>query len=180
MESINFLKDKLSEVYRSLPYLQIRYEYKLNINTHVIEVKPNYCYEKDSNYIDAQLELEDSFEELFVDEEIVFITENELIQVEDPILELGVLDRIIEEIEEELNFQVVVPSTKIVHPTVGVDIYDTGYGNIGFTYDFEIPPPKPISTWKKLKSKLKNNPESNSGSFFYINLQHGRSKKSSV
>ncbi|QEE49595.1 hypothetical protein FUA48_08375 [Flavobacterium alkalisoli] len=89
MESIEFLKKQLNNIYESLPYLEIKYEYKLKINTHIIEVKPIHCYEKDSQYIRQQIVLEELFENMFPDEEILFMSENILIGIDNPILELG-------------------------------------------------------------------------------------------
>lgn len=89
MESINFLKEELNRIYTSLPYLEIKYEYRSNINTHLIEVRPIHCYEKDNQYIKQQVALEDIFEELFPQEEILFMTDNVLIKIDNAILELG-------------------------------------------------------------------------------------------
>jgi hypothetical protein len=89
MDSINFLKEGLKELYHSLSYLEIKYEYRISISTHIIEVKPVHCYEKDNLYIQQQIALEDKFSELFPYEEILFMSENVLIQIDEPILELG-------------------------------------------------------------------------------------------
>ena len=90
MESINFLTEKLHGIFNLHSYLEIKYEYRRYIQTHIIEVKPVHCFESDKQYIDQQINLEELFEELFPEEEILFITENNLIKVEEPILKLGV------------------------------------------------------------------------------------------
>jgi hypothetical protein len=88
MESIKFLTERLKELHTSLPYLQIKYEFRHNINTHIIEVKPAQFYEEDNKYIERQIELEDTFESLFPEDEILFMTENVLVQIGTPVLEL--------------------------------------------------------------------------------------------
>ncbi|GIQ57725.1 hypothetical protein Flavo103_08610 [Flavobacterium collinsii] len=89
-ESIIFLKEKLSELYSEHSHLEIRYEYKSIINTHVIEVKPVHCFNSDRPYILKQIEVEDAFENTFFGEDIVFITDDSLIKINNPILSLGV------------------------------------------------------------------------------------------
>ncbi|TPG42028.1 hypothetical protein [Flavobacterium pectinovorum] len=89
-ESIIFLKEKLVELYSEHSHLEIRYEYKSIINTHVVEVKPVHCFNSDRPYILKQIEVEDVFENTFFGEDIVFITDDSLIKVNNPILSLGV------------------------------------------------------------------------------------------
>lgn len=90
MDSKNFIIEKLKGLYADLSYLEIRYEFRVNIATHLIEVKPVHCYNKDKAYILKQIAIENQFEELFSNEEILFMSENILIQIEKPILELGI------------------------------------------------------------------------------------------
>lgn len=89
-KSIVFLKEKLNALYSEHSHLEIRYEYKNIINTHVIEVKPIHCFNSDRPYILKQIEVEDAFENAFFGEDIIFITEGSLIKVNNPILSLGV------------------------------------------------------------------------------------------
>jgi len=89
-DSIIFLKEKLTELYNEHSHLEIRYEYKSIINTHVVEVKPVHCFNSDRQYILKQIEVEDAFENVFFGEDIVFITDESLIKVNNPILSLGV------------------------------------------------------------------------------------------
>ena len=97
MNSIDFLKEKLTTLHNAHPYLEIKYEYVNYINTHIVEVKPIHCFESDKLYISQQIKLEDMFEEIYPNEEIVFITENILIQIENPLLKLGISDISVDE-----------------------------------------------------------------------------------
>jgi len=88
--SIIFLREKLTELYKQHSHLEIRYEYKSIINTHIVEVKPVHCFNSDRHYILKQIEIEDAFENTFYGEDIVFITEDSLVNVSNPIFSLGV------------------------------------------------------------------------------------------
>ncbi len=157
MDSVNFLKDQLLEMHNSLPYLEIRYEYKVSINTHVIEVKPVHCFQSDSQYVDIQIVLEDEFEMKFPDEEILFISTNELINIDDPILELGVSDL-------NVTYDIVIPEFHFSFKTNKTVTYDL---DDNIKKQFDMPPPdryKP--SWWKLNNKLKKDSEHNSESFF--------------
>lgn len=89
MPTIEYLTKKLKELHDNCPYLDIKYEYKNHLNTHVIDVRPKEFFENDEHYVSAQLSLEDKFEELFPMEEILFITDNGLISIDQPILVLN-------------------------------------------------------------------------------------------
>jgi len=89
-ESIIYLKEKLSLLFEEYSYLEIRYEYKTTINSHIIEVKPVHCFNSDKKYIVEQIEIENAFEDNFYGEEIVFVTEDSLVKIVNPILSLGV------------------------------------------------------------------------------------------
>ncbi|QBZ98255.1 hypothetical protein [Flavobacterium sangjuense] len=94
-EATNFLKEELFALYNTHKYLEIRYEFDSIIDTHIIEVKPVHCFEKDRQFADKQIVLEEKFRNLFPQEDILFITENILIKVENPILELGVSNHVL-------------------------------------------------------------------------------------
>jgi len=96
IEAINFLKEELASLYNAHKYLEIRYEFDSLIDTHIIEVKPAHCFEKDRVFADRQIELEEKFRLLFPNEDILFITENILIKLENPLLELGVCNHVLE------------------------------------------------------------------------------------
>lgn len=90
MKATNFLLEKLSAIYNAHSYLEIKYEFRSHISTHIVEVRPSHCFEGDKEYITQQILIEDMFENLFPTEEIVFITDNPLLKIKDPLLSLGV------------------------------------------------------------------------------------------
>jgi hypothetical protein len=65
------------------------------IDAHIIEVKPTYCYERDTQYKYEQINIQVEFKKLFPYEEILFMTENVLFQIENPILSLGTENNIV-------------------------------------------------------------------------------------
>lgn len=89
MKSIEFLKTELKKLSVIFSTIQIRYEYKKSTNSHIIEVKPKSLFRDNEKYIDAEIDLESRFEELFVGEDIVFISESQLTKVNNPILTIG-------------------------------------------------------------------------------------------
>ncbi|MFC4723033.1 hypothetical protein ACFO5O_11925 [Geojedonia litorea] len=166
MESITFLKNNLVSLHNVCPYLDIAYEYRDYINTHIIKVKPIECYNSDNLYIDQQISLENEFEDLFPNQEVLFITENELIEIKNPLLELKsnkILDYHIdfEEVHhEEINFEAFIDFDFL---TQSIDY--TTFEEIDFieiksqcnnNIPIEIPPTK---KWWSLKNKKNSNKE---------------------
>jgi hypothetical protein len=157
MESIDFLKSKLEELYKALPYLEIRYEHRLSINTHIIEIHPIHCFEKDKDYIDFQIFLENEFENLFIEEEILFITSNELISIQNPIAEFGASI-------EECDYELIAPVK------VGYSLTNFNFNHYHFETnmktEFEIPDSPPISkSWWKISNKSNKTLTNNQGFF---------------
>ncbi len=145
MESIEFLKSKLIELSKTLSYLEIKYEYRSYIHTHIVEVNPVDCFNKDKDYIDYQISLEDDFENLYPNEEILFVTSNELITVDNPIIELGIY-------QEDCSYELVAP----IKVEFSIDDYYEYLCETKIPADFYIPEPPPIGKlkWKSpFKSK---------------------------
>ncbi|MBJ2174057.1 hypothetical protein JBL43_07405 [Aureibaculum sp. A20] len=155
MESIDFLKEKLELLHDICPYLEIKYEYRSYINTHIIEVKPIHCFEKDIEYVNGQILLEDDFEESFPDEEILFITDNELISVENPILELGIL-------QDDCEYDLITPPVIAEYSMNNSILYGV---DSTMPYEFEIPIAKHNHWWNR-PFKNKKDSEQYSESFF--------------
>lgn len=158
MSAINYLTEKLKELHNTCPYIDIKYEYVDYINTHVIDVRPKESFEKDEGYVMAQLNLEEEFEKLFPAEEILFITENKLISIEQPILELespNISDFSVDYVEPSLDeiffnyIQGSQPTHIVCSPIDEFELFDieTECNEISI----EIPPPK--NWWSKLNKK---------------------------
>src|SRR5690554_282667 len=80
----NFLRKRLNEIFVAIDNIEIAYEHRLTTNTHIIEVKPNSVFKESKAYADMEMALEEEFEQMFPEEELLFISENSLTQLEQP------------------------------------------------------------------------------------------------
>ena len=88
LTSSEFVKSKLFDLYHKAKGVKIRYEHKKNIYTHIIEVLPIELY-RDEEYMTLEIDLIDEFNKLFPKEEILFISENSLNKITQPLLKIG-------------------------------------------------------------------------------------------
>lgn len=84
MNSVDFLKKELESLSNSFTGIEIRYEFREKISTHIIEILPLNIYKSNKRYIDAEIELEKGFSNEFPSEEILFISEDSLTQIYSP------------------------------------------------------------------------------------------------
>jgi hypothetical protein len=87
MTSVQYLEILLKDLFSKFPSGNIRYEYRPNRKSHVIEVTPIDLFD-DEDYKLAELLLEQKFETEFPQESIIFVSTNSLNRVTSPILEL--------------------------------------------------------------------------------------------
>jgi len=88
-EAKKFLRKRLNEIFVAIDNIEIAYEHRLATNTHIIEVKPNSIFKESKAYADMEMALEEEFEELFPNEELLFISKNSLTQFEQPEFKLS-------------------------------------------------------------------------------------------
>lgn len=101
MNSQNFLKEKLNNLTILFPGIKVKYEIKnRSFTKHIIEISPVNVYE-DKTYMDVESDLSFEFERLFPSEEIMFVSENSLVRVDNPILTFGLFDFSFEIKQEE-------------------------------------------------------------------------------
>jgi DNA-directed RNA polymerase subunit E'/Rpb7 len=89
MSSVKFVKSCLGKMFELFPDIQIRYEYREQEFLHIVEILPEKFFSKNKKYIDFEIELTEKFENTFTDETILFVSENSLTQVKNPILVCG-------------------------------------------------------------------------------------------
>lgn len=89
MNSKEFLINRLNTLGLIFSNVKIRYEYREYNKSHIIEVIPINFYETSKEYMKAEIELEKSFERLFPNEEIVFVSEGSLTEIRNPEFEFG-------------------------------------------------------------------------------------------
>lgn len=87
LTSIDFIIKELKSLHNKFTNSNIRYEFCKSTNTHLVEVTPIEFYNSES-YMEAELDLEDLFTENYPNEDLVFISEQSLSKITDPIFEI--------------------------------------------------------------------------------------------
>lgn len=89
MNSQEFIVDKLRNLSYKYSDLKIRYEFRANTLSHIIEILPVTFFETKLEFIVDEVELEKEFEQAYPIENIVFVSENSLTEIRRVDLELG-------------------------------------------------------------------------------------------
>lgn len=89
MKSKEFIEAKLNELYFMFDNVQIRYEFRANTISHIIEIIPLSFFDCNEDYMRSEAKIEDEFEALFPQENIVFISEGSLTEIRNIDLVLG-------------------------------------------------------------------------------------------
>lgn len=92
MTAKGFIKDKLTSIWNSFPEVQFRYEFKTQTNTHVIEVIPFSFFEGNEEYLRMESDFEYEFEQIFPEEEILFISEGSLTEIKNVEFQIGAIN----------------------------------------------------------------------------------------
>ena len=95
MNSKDFIKEKLNELFSKFGGIQIRYEYRANTQSHIIEIIPLSFFESNAHYMEFEAMIEDEFEQLFTNENIVFVSQDSLTEIKQVDFELGYTDIIL-------------------------------------------------------------------------------------
>ncbi|MBN2164638.1 MAG: hypothetical protein JW717_00005 [Marinilabiliaceae bacterium] len=106
MKSIEFLETKLNELYAKFSDVKIRYEYRANTYSHLVEIIPLSFFEASEEYMTIEANIEDEFESIFPSENIVFISEGSLSEINNPEFILGY--EVIKFDNEALNIDFIV------------------------------------------------------------------------
>ncbi len=89
MQSSEFLTEKLQQIAEKFTGIKIRYEFRYNSQSHIVEILPLDLFEGDELFMEEEAKLETEFEKLYPSEDIVFISENSLTEIKNPEFELG-------------------------------------------------------------------------------------------
>ena len=89
MTAKDFTEERLRLLASKFIDIQIRYEYRANTRSHLIEIIPLSFFEENESYFEEEAKIEDEFEQLFPSENIVFISKGSLIAIKKADLELG-------------------------------------------------------------------------------------------
>lgn len=89
MKAIEYLEIKLQELFLKFEEIQIRYEFRENTQSHLVEIIPSSLFEKNETYLEEEAKIEDEFEDLYPTENIVFITKGSLTEIKKVDLTFG-------------------------------------------------------------------------------------------
>jgi|SRR5690554_785721 len=120
MKSKQYLFEKLQELSLNFKDIKIRYEYRLNTSSHIVEVIPLAVFQNDEEYMIAEANLEDEFESLFPQEDIVFVSEDSLTEIQRPDLLLGY---------ESVTFENASSSVELIVEGYGLEVDYAGCAN---------------------------------------------------
>jgi len=84
MNPKEFIKNRLNELRNIFPELSFKYKYNPNTSTHIVDVRPLDCYQKNQDYIKYEAELGFEFDNIFYPETVLFVSEDSLTQISNP------------------------------------------------------------------------------------------------
>ncbi len=87
MTSIDYIKDRLSQILDEFPEVGCKYEFDEFSFSHIIEISPSDFYLSNKNFKKIEFELLKDFIDKFPYENITFITEEDFYRIENPIFE---------------------------------------------------------------------------------------------
>jgi len=84
MKARDFIENKLLHLIEYFPQMKVSYEFDNLSNSHFIEVLPSSEFRENPKYSEYETNLIIDFISEFPNEDIVFVTKNELIEIENP------------------------------------------------------------------------------------------------
>lgn len=81
MKPSEFINKKIEYLKFKFKDIEIKYQYKITTNTHIIKILPLSLYENNIEYIMEEEDIENEFTELYPFEELLFISDDSLIQI---------------------------------------------------------------------------------------------------
>ncbi|NMC58519.1 MAG: hypothetical protein GYA51_03905 [Candidatus Methanofastidiosa archaeon] len=84
MNPKEFIKNRLNELRNIFPELSFKYKYNPHTSTHIVDVRPLDCYQKNQDYIKYEAEFGFEFDNIFYPETILFVSEDSLTQISNP------------------------------------------------------------------------------------------------
>lgn len=84
MNPKDFIKNRLRKIYETVKSINIKYEYRENEDTHLIEVTPLSEFNDNSKYIEMERDLLFDFNDLYFPSTILFVSDNSLNKVISP------------------------------------------------------------------------------------------------
>ena len=84
MKAYDYIKNKLENLIDIFPQMKVSYEFEKLSNSHFIEILPSKEFRENLKYSKYETNLIMDFITMYPNEDIVFVTENDLIEVNNP------------------------------------------------------------------------------------------------
>jgi hypothetical protein len=114
MKSQEYIKERLRGIVNEFPQISFSYQYDKIENLHIVQVTPIEQYVSNQEYKDAEGDLTFDFDNLFFPESLVFVSDESLIQVDEP-------EFVIEHIESE--FKLSLSESEFTTPVFENDLF---------------------------------------------------------
>lgn len=88
MTSKGFIKNKMRALVEKFPDIKITYQFDKFLKTHIVEVLPKELFEISEEYKLLESEIIFEFDDIFLSESILFISEDSLNEIDNPEFEL--------------------------------------------------------------------------------------------
>lgn len=84
-DSVLFVKTQIATLVTLFPQLQARYEYEASEADHFVEITPSTVFNTNTAFNDWCAQTQEQFTELFPDELLAFIPQDEFFGVDNPL-----------------------------------------------------------------------------------------------
>lgn len=81
MKPSEFINKKIEYLKFKFKDIEIKYQYKITTNIHIIKISPLSLYENNIEYIMEEEDIENEFNKLYPSEELLFISEDSLTKI---------------------------------------------------------------------------------------------------
>jgi hypothetical protein len=89
MNAKDYIREELTRIWNCFPEIQFRYEFKTSTRTHVVEVNPLSYFKENRDYLRMESDFESDFEQIYPEEEILFISEGSLTEIRNAEFQIG-------------------------------------------------------------------------------------------
>jgi len=81
MNPSEFINKKIEYLKFKFKDIEIKYQYKITTDTHIIKISPLSLYENNIEYVMEEEDIENEFNKLYPSEELLFISEDSLTKI---------------------------------------------------------------------------------------------------
>lgn len=81
MKPSEFINKKIEYLKFKFKDIEIKYQYKITTDTHIIKISPLSLYENNIEYVMEEEDIENEFNKLYPSEELLFISEDSLTKI---------------------------------------------------------------------------------------------------